>query len=105
MLRQAREPALLVPRHGGGRRIAPRRAATLDLDEDDDVAVAAHEVDLAVAQPHVALHDAKAGPRELRRGRVFRRAAERLSRIPPLAVHAAGIARPAPRRNVRSSRR
>ena len=88
MLRQAREPALLVPRHGRRRRVAPRRAATLDLDEDHDVAVAAHEVDLAVAQADVALEDAKAGAREVRGRRVFRRAAERLPGIPPPAVHA-----------------
>src|SRR5690348_10855301 len=90
VLRQAREPALLVPRHRGRRRIAPRRAPALDLDEDDDVAVTAHEIELAVAEADVALEDAKAGAREIIGRRVFGVSADGVAGIDS-PVHSAGI--------------
>ena len=71
----------------------------LDLDEHDDVAVATHEIDLAVAEPDVALEDSEAGVREVRGRAFFRRTAERLARIGSHA-HAVGIAWAVSGRNV-----
>src|SRR5262249_9727641 len=45
VLGQARQTSLLVPGDCGRRRLVPSRATTLDLDEDDHVVVATHEVD------------------------------------------------------------
>jgi hypothetical protein len=71
----------------------------LDLDEHHDVAVATHEIDLAVAEPDVTLQDAKAGTREVRRRAFFRRTAQRLARIGSHA-HTVGIAWAGAERNV-----
>src|SRR5687767_881448 len=90
VLRQAREPPLLVPRHGLRGRVAPARVATLDLDEDDHGAVTAHEIDLAVHEAHVALDHAE--PRRLQelRGRFFRFLSERASPVRHARRHIAG---------------
>src|SRR2546425_5625488 len=81
VLGQADEPAALPPRHGGGGPVVPAFLPALHLDEDPDLAVAADQVDLALAELDVARDDAQ--PRaleELRRG-FFGRAPEDVPRV------------------------
>src|SRR5258705_802261 len=63
-VRQLAEPVLLAGVHGGLRGIALGRAARLDLDEDEGLALLRHQVDLARAGPHVAVDDGQPAPRE-----------------------------------------
>src|SRR5262249_59217739 len=83
MLRQTDEPAPLPPGHGGAGPVAPALLPALDLDEHPHLAVAAHQVDLAVTEPHVSRHDAKPRPLEQTGGRVFGGAAQRLAGVAP----------------------
>src|SRR5690349_19215074 len=46
-LRKLGEPALLVPRDGGGRCVVPPSASALHLDEDHHAVVTTYEIDLA----------------------------------------------------------
>src|SRR5262249_57731996 len=64
VLRQPDEPAPLPPGHGGAGPVAPALLPALHLDEYPYLAVAAHQVDLAVTEPHVSRHDAKPRPLE-----------------------------------------
>jgi hypothetical protein len=94
VLGEPRQAALLPPRDGRGRRVAPRRAAALHLDEDVDVAITADQVDLAFEEPHVAPDDAQTRSREVSRGGVFGIASDRPSRIRRTLVgHASDVHR------------
>jgi len=96
MLGEAGEPALLVPGDCRGGSVAPRRPPAFDLDEHDDTGVAADEVDLALAEAHVAIGHGEPGPLEETRGGVFRSS----SQCPPRIAHAPDIAhRPAHRKS------
>src|SRR6185295_8608699 len=101
VLGQAREPALLVPGDRGRRRFVPSRPPALDLDEDDHAVVAAHEVDLARGQAHVALDDGEARALEHAGGFRLCRLAER----PSIVRHRASVARRPSPDNVQSRRR
>ena len=73
VLGQADEPASLLPRHGLAGAVAPVRAPALHLDEDDRVTFATDEIDLALAEPDVALENGEPGaPEAVRRGRLGR---------------------------------
>src|SRR5262249_20264651 len=84
VLGEADQPAALVPRHGVARTLAPVRPAALHLDEDDHAALATDQVDLALAEAHVALHHGQPRPGEPARRRVFRVLADRS----PAVAHA-----------------
>src|SRR6202521_634694 len=83
------EPAALVPRDGVAGPLSPGGTPALDLDEDDDVAVAADEIDLAVAKPHVALQHGKAGGGQPARRGIFGGLSDRS----PAVAHALRIRR------------
>src|SRR5712692_4016373 len=71
LLGEPDEPPPLPPLDRGARPVVPARLAALDLDEHPGVAVAADEVELALAEPHVALDDDEAGALEVARGGLF----------------------------------
>jgi hypothetical protein len=83
---QLAEPPSLGPRHGGGRIVAPACLTAFDLHEDDRLAVAAHEVDLAEGEADVALDHVQSGLGEEGGGRRFRRLAPRAPVIHPDSV-------------------
>ena len=101
VLRQTRQPPLLVPGDGGRRRVIPPGAATLDLDEDDDAFVAAHEIDLALGKTDIPLDHGETGVFERPRGFGFSRLPEAAS----IVGHDARIAPPRSSDNVQSWRR
>src|SRR6185295_1691785 len=82
-VRQLAEPILLAGVHRGLRGIALGRAARLDLDEDESLALLRHQVDLARAGPHVAVEDGQSTPRE-KAGRFL---------LPPDAGDPSGVGR------------
>lgn len=98
LLGQADEAAPLPPLDRGPRAVVPARAPALHLDEDPDVAVAADEVELALAEPHVALDDDEARALDVARGRALRLPAVDVPRI----GHGAIVLRPDRGGNVQS---
>src|SRR5260370_19466958 len=100
LLGEPDEPPPLPPLDRGARPVVPARPAALYLDEDQRVAVAAHEVELALAEPHVAVDDDEAGALEVARGGLFCGVAADVAGIAPDAV----VGRPAPGGNADLSR-
>src|ERR1044071_1363704 len=72
VLGEANQPPALVPRHRVARPLAPVGPPALDLHEDHHVAVAAAQIDLALAKAHVALDHGEPGAPEPARRRLLR---------------------------------
>ena len=76
VLCQTDEPPALPPRYGGAGPVVPAFLPALHFDEDPDFAVAAHEIDLTLAELDVPRDDSKTSALEQPRRSVLRRAPE-----------------------------
>lgn len=81
LLGEPDDPPPLPPLDGRARAVVPAGPARLHLDEDPDITVAADEVELALAEAHVALDDDEAGALEVARGGLLGLLAAEVARV------------------------